>query len=247
MIKSFLIISKDGVPLFTHTEEDAKVDSSLIGCFLSAIQSFAKEVSNSCIDKIEMQPNTFYYASKGPIFSIAVAEQTDEIDGRVYKIIAERISRSFLNKYPEDQIEQNKGILDFFKDFTNEYGTIIDEIDQLQTQGNKDFILDYFTRAANDENIIGMIVFDLQNDEIIASDIPENIPVSSFESFSSMLFNFVDRLGNELKAGKINEILMRAEKHWIGGFRKGNLAVFTIFSHDFFGNIIPDFITSTIN
>ncbi|TFF88358.1 MAG: hypothetical protein EU548_08955 [Promethearchaeota archaeon] len=117
----------------------------------------------------------------------------------------------------------------------------------MQKQREKDFILSYFSQAASDENIIGLIVFDLKKDEVIASDIPLHISEKSFESFSSMLFNFVDRLGNELTAGKINEILMRAEKLWIGGFRKGDLAVFTIFSHEYFGNIIPDFITSSID
>jgi len=247
MIKSYLIISKDGLPLFTVSPNESFVDNSLIGCFLSAIQSFAKEVGNSCIDSINMDSYTFFYSARDPIFSIVAAEPSDDIDSRIYKIIADRLSRAFLQRYPKEKIDEQKDELDSFKDFRNEYERISNEIETLKKQRNKDFILNYFTKAASDENIKGIIVFDLTNDKVIASDVPPEISEKSFESFSSMLFSFIDRMGNELKAGKINEVLMRAEKHWIGGFRKGDMAVFTIFSHEFFGNIIPDFITSKIN
>lgn len=246
MIKSFLIISKEGYPLFMKSDDTNTIDNTMVSCFLSAIQSFAEKVGKSKIDKIEMQTNTFYYAVNGPIFSIVVADPNDEIDNRIYKITAERISRAFLQKYPEHSIEEKKDTPDYFEDFKKEYLVISSEISQIKDQGHRDFILDYFTRAASDENIVGIIVFDLKKDEIIASDVPDYITAKNFESFSSMLFNFIDRMGKELKAGEINEILMRAEEHWIGGFRKGDLAVFVLFTHEYFGNIIPDFITSAI-
>ncbi|TXT65495.1 MAG: hypothetical protein BAJALOKI3v1_100066 [Promethearchaeota archaeon] len=247
MIKSYLIISKDGLPLFTISPNDSFTDNSLIGCFLSAIQNFAKEVGNSCIDSINMDSYTFYYSARDPIFSIVAADPSDEIDNRIYKIIAERLSRAFLQKYPKETIDAQKDEMAAFNDFKEEYEKISTEIGKLKKQNNRDFILNYFQQAASDENIKGIIVFDLKNDRVIASDVPPDITEKSFESFSSMLFNFIDRMGNELKAGKINEVLMRAEKHWIGGFRKGDMAVFTIFSHEFFGNIIPDFITTKIS
>lgn len=247
VIKSFLIITKEGTPLFMYDDaKENEINNSLVSCFLSAIQSFAQELGNSCIDKIEMQPNTFYYAIKGPIFSVVVADAEDESESRMYKIAAERISRAFLSKYPEDIVQQQKGCLDYFEEFKNDYGKIISDIEELSKQSHREFISEYFVKAAGDENIIGTIVFDLDKDEIIASDVPDNIPATSFESFSAMLFNFVDRLGRELKAGKIDEILMRAKEYWIGGFRKGDLAVFMLFTHNFFGNIIPDIVTSAI-
>ncbi|TFF97248.1 MAG: hypothetical protein EU547_04810 [Promethearchaeota archaeon] len=247
MINSFLIISKDGIPLFTMNSKDSESDSTLVSCFLSAIQNFAKEVSDSGIDSIKMDAFTFFYSAKDPIFSIVAAEPTDDIDNRIYKIIAERLSRSFLQKFPKDEIDKKKGEVSSFLGFEDEYKKISQEIEALKKQRNNDFVLEYFSKAASDENIKGIIIFDLQEDKIIASDIPDDISEKSFESFSSMLFNFIDRMGNELKAGKINEVLMRSEHHWIGGFRKGNMAVFTIFSHEFLGNIIPDFITSKID
>ena len=248
MIQSFLIITREGTPLFMYDEETEQgIDNSLVSCFLSAIQSFAQQMGNSCIDKIEMTPNTFYYAIKGPIFSVVVADAKDESEGQIYKIAAERISRAFLQKYPEEIVAKEQGRVDFFDDFRNEYANIIKEIEDLSTQSQREFISEYFVKAAEDDNIIGTIVFDLDKDEIIASDVPDHIPETSFESFSAMLFNFTDRLGTELKAGDIDEILMRAKEYWIGGFRKGNLAVFMLFKHDYFGNIIPDIVTSAID
>jgi predicted regulator of Ras-like GTPase activity (Roadblock/LC7/MglB family) len=246
MIKSFLLITKDGTPLFIHNHEQDSFDNTLVSCFLSAIQSFAKEIGDSSIDKIEMQANTFYYASKGPIFSIVIADAKDEIESRAYKITAERISRAFLQKFSEDNVQERSGDIDFFSTFKEDYNSIIDDINNMLQQSHKDFISQYFAKAASDENIIGTIVFDLDKDEVIASDVPPDISAKSFESFSAMLFNFVDRLGKELKAGNINEILMKAKEFWIGGFRKGNLAVFMLFTLNFFGNVIPDIVHSAI-
>ena len=246
MIKSFLIITKEGTPVFSHSTEESGGNNALISCFLSAIQSFAQEIGDSAIDKIQMQANTFYYASKGPIFSIVIADAKDEIENKVYKITAERISRSFLEKFGESEICERCSEVSFFKSFQEEYEGIVKEVGKVMELSQKDFVTEYFVRAASDSNIIGMIVFDLEKDEIIASDIPSHISMRSFESFSSMLFNFVDRLGHELKSGSINEILMRAEEYWIGGFRKGNLAVFMLFNQEYFGNILPDFVKSAV-
>jgi len=246
MIKSFLIITKDGTPLYSHSTERSQTDHQLISCFLSAIQSFAREIGDSAIDKIQMQANTFYYATKGPIFSIVVADAKDDIENKVYKITAERISRSFLEKYGEAEIMEKSVEVSFFESFKEEYDNIIEDISRLMELNQKDFITEYFVKAASDSNIIGMIVFDLKYDKVIASDIPSSISMKSFESFSSMLFNFVDRLGRELKSGNINEILMRAEKYWIGGFRKGDLAVFMLFKQEYFGNILPEFVKNAV-
>jgi hypothetical protein len=245
MIKSFMIISKYGAPLFIHTGEDA-FDETLVSGYLSAIQNFAEEVNHSCIARMDMQNNIFFYAVKEPIYSVVVVDAADEVEGRIYQIIAERLGRAFLQKYKEKTVLEWNGNLEFFSGFNQEYKEITAEVTQMLKQSHREFISKYFVEAARNENILGMIVFDLEEDKILASDIPKTIPVESFESFSSMLFSFIDRLSKELKSGTINEILMRAEKYWIGGFRKGTIAVFIIFAQEFFGNILPNFFTSAI-
>jgi len=90
------------------------------------------------------------------------------------------------------------------------------------------------------------VVYDLDQDEVISHDIPQDIDLKDFESFGSMLFSFTNRLGKELKAGEINEILIRAKNYWIGGFRKANLAVFMLFAQDYFGKVLPDFVSNAL-
>ncbi|MEX2755378.1 MAG: hypothetical protein Q6365_008265 [Candidatus Sigynarchaeota archaeon] len=245
MIKSYLIMSSSGVPLYTRSVEKV-FDETLVSCFLSAIQSFAKGISQSCIDKIDMEKMTFFYAFKGPIFSIIVAETADETESRVYRIIAERLGRSFINKYSAEYINKYLGVLEYFADFNKEFDQITSEFSNLLKMSQKDFVSEYFVNAASNENIRGMVIYDLVKDEFIAKDIPKDISSKSFESFSAMLFSFIEKLGKELKAGEINEALLRAENYWIGAFKKGNYAVFMLFSREFFGKILPDFVTKPL-
>lgn len=245
MIKSFLIMNSAGIPLYTRSAERV-FDETLVSCFLSAIQSFAQGLSQTCIDKIDMEKMTFFYAFKGPIFSIIVAETADEMESRAYRIMAERLGRAFVKKYPTELIDGKVNDLSVFSNFDTEYDAITAEFTSMLQMSQKDFVLEYFVNAVSDENILGMVIYDLVRDEFLAKDIPADISPTSFESFSAMLFNFIDRLGKELKAGTINEILIRAKNYWIGALRKGNYAVFMIFSQGFFGKILPDFVTTAL-
>ncbi len=246
MIKAFLIINSAGIPLYARSVEKV-FDETLVSCFLSAIQTFAKGISKSCIDKIDLDKMTFFYAYKGPIYSIIVAETTDEIESKVYRIMAEKLGRRFIKKYTTEHIDQNFGDTGCYSDFDEDYNSVTSEFTNLLKMSQKDFVSDYFVNAASDENILGMVIYDLKTDEFIAKDIPKDISPKSFESFSAMLFNFIDRLGKELKAGEINEALFRAENYWIGAFRKGNYAVFMIFAREFFGNILPAFVSRPLD
>ncbi|MBN2151757.1 MAG: hypothetical protein JW839_09945 [Candidatus Lokiarchaeota archaeon] len=246
MIKSYLIMSSSGVPLYARSV-DRVFDETLVSCFLSALQSFAKGVSHACIDKIDMDKMTFFYAFKGPIYSIVVAETADEVESRVYRIIAEKLGRSFINKYPAEFIEHNLGVIDRYSDFDVEFEQITSDFSNLTKMSQRDFVSEYFVNAASNENILGMVIYDLKKDEFIAKDIPKDISPNSFESFSAMLFNFIERLGKELKAGEINETLLRAKNYWIGAFRKGDYAVLMLFSREFFGKILPDFVTKQLD
>ncbi len=246
MIKSFLIISSAGVPLYARSVEKV-FDETLVSCFLTAIQSFARGINRACIDKIDMDRMTFFYAYKGPIYSIIVAETKDEIESRVYRIMAEKLGRSFINKYTSEYIDNDPGRIAHYDDFDTEYDAITSEFGNLLKMSQKDFVSEYFVNAASDENILGMVIYDLKKDEFLAKDIPKDIAPASFESFSAMLFNFIDKLGKELKAGEINEAILRAQNYWIGAFRKGNFAVFMLFAREFFGSILPDFVTKPLN
>ncbi len=245
MIRTVLILCSSGQPLFIKGEQGL-INDVLLGGFLTALQSFAESMQNTRINKIELDKHTYFYSVMNPIISVVEADSKDEIENRVYQIIAERLARAFLELYPKEIIANWHGRLEDFEAFEPTYSRVEAEVSQMLYQSQKDFITKYFVEAAKDSNIVGKVIFDLDKDEIIASDIPMDIIVKDFESFGSMLFSFVERLGKELKAGDINEILIRAKKYWIGGFRREQLAVFMLFSQDYFGKVLPEFVSAAL-
>ncbi len=203
-------------------------------------------MQNTRINKIELDKHTYFYSVMNPIISVVETDSQDEIENRVYQIIAERLARAFLELYPKEIIANWHGRLEDFEAFAPIYSRVEAEVSQFLHQNQKDFITKYFVEAAKDSNIVGNVIFDLGKDEIIASDISTDIMAKDFESFGSMLFSFVKRLGKELKAGDLNEILIRAKKYWIGGFRREQLAVFMLFSQDYFGKVLPEFVSAAL-
>ncbi len=246
MIRNVLILCSSGQPVFLKGEKDL-INEVLLGGFLTALQSFAVTMQSTRINKIELDKRTFFYSVLDPIISVVEADSKDEIENRVYEIIADRLSRAFLEMYPKNIIQNWCGRFEDFAGFEPVYERIAAETTHMLQQSQKDFITKYFVEAAKDASILGKVVFDLEKDEIIASDIPKDVAVSDIESFGSMLFSFLGRLGEELKAGEINEVLIRAKNYWIGGFRKGQLAVFMLFAQDYFGKVLPEFVSAALN
>ncbi len=241
VIKSFYIIC-EGQPLFVQSPQTIEEVQSLLSGFLSAFQTFATNLDKSKINKIEMDSSTFFYSVNKPLLSVIEGIPKDNLEAKVYQITAERLGRVFLDKYGREKITQWCGDLGSFSDFKHDYENITTEINQMLKKTHKEFITEYFVEAASDDNVIGAVVFDLEEDKILASDIPSEFDVKDFESFGSMLFSFIKRLGIQLKTGAINELILRAKNYWIGGFRKNELAVFMIFTQEYFGSILPDFV-----
>ncbi len=241
MIKSYYVIC-NGQPLYSKSIESEVEAQALLSGFLSAFQMFASNLDKSNINKIEMDSSTFFYSYTKPILSVIQAVPEDELEIRILQITAERLARAFIKQYGVDSIIKWCGDLMDFEDFTPIYEEIVNDVNAMLEKSQKDFITQYFVEAASDENIIGAVVFDLEKDVILASDIPEEFEEEDFESFGSMLFSFINRLGVQLKTGDINELILRAKDYWIGGFRKNQLAVFMIFTQEYFGSILPEFV-----
>jgi hypothetical protein len=246
MIKNFYILTTNGQPLYLQGEIDSDKTVLLSG-FLGAINMLAGTLDKSHLNKIELASHSYFYSIHDSVISVIEADPKDEVESRTYQIIAQKLGKSFIETYTNEKILDWAGSCDEFCTFTKLYERIVSEVQQMLNQSHRDFITKYFVETGNDKNILGRCVFDLEKDEIIASDIPNDISVKDFENFGSMLFNFVGKLGKELKSGDINEILIRAKKYWIGGFKKGNLAVFMLFSQDYFGAVLPEFVTSCLN
>jgi hypothetical protein len=246
IIEAFFLIC-NGTPLYVRSEDSIEETQALLSGFLSAFQTFAANLDKSQINKIELDTRTYYYSIHDNLLSVLEAQTSSEVESRIYQITASRLGRSFIEKYQYDKIMEWCGDLNEFNDFDAEYRQIVDETTGILKKSQKDLITQYFVQAASDENILGAVVFDLEKDEILASDIPKEFQVDDFEAFGSMLFSFVGRLAKALRAGDINELILRARKYWIGGFKKQNHAVFMIFKQDYFGTILPDFVKESLD
>ncbi|MBN1330217.1 MAG: hypothetical protein JXA54_12150 [Candidatus Heimdallarchaeota archaeon] len=244
-IKNFWILSTSGIPLFLLTEKDTE-ENLLIGGFFSALQILIDKIEQSPFNKIELENRTYFYYFKEPIISVIEAEITTELESQVCQIFSQKLAKAFIDMYPiNEQIEISVDISSYGK-FREQYEKITMQIDSELQKSHKDFLSKYFIEAAKDQNVLGTVIYDLEKDEVISSDIPPDCAVNDFESFGSMLFSFLERLGKELKTGKINEVLIRGQKYWLGGFRKGSLAVFMLFDLNYFGKVLPDFVNAPL-
>ncbi|NHJ04535.1 MAG: hypothetical protein EAX90_06915 [Candidatus Heimdallarchaeota archaeon] len=243
-IKNFWILSTSGIPLFLLRGDNQQ--NILIGGFFSALQILIDSVQHSPFNKIELEDRTYFYYFKEPIISVLEVEVKTEIETQVYQIITQKLGKEFIEMYPKNQITDFSGDINFYKSFHERYEEIVSEIEQMLQKSHKEFLSKYFVEAARDENVLGIVIYDLEKDEIISRDTPPDCTVKDFESFGSMLFSFLDRLSKDLKTGKINEILIRGQKYWLGGFKKGTLAVFMLFDLKYFGKVLPEFVNAPL-
>ncbi|NHJ85133.1 MAG: hypothetical protein FK734_06700 [Asgard group archaeon] len=244
-IKNFWILSTSGIPLFLLSEKKTE-ENILIGGFFSALQILIDNLENSPFNKIELENRTYFYYFKEPIISVIETEVTSEIESQVCQVTTQKLGKAFLEVFPELEHGFSADISRYSR-FRPHYERIRIELDEMLSKSHKEFLSKYFVEAAKDENILGVVIYDLEKDEIISRDTPPDCTVSDFEAFGSMLFAFLTRLGKELKAGTINEVLIRGQKYWVGGFRKGSLAVFMLFDLNYFGKVLPDFVNSPLD
>ena len=245
-INNFWILSTSGIPLFLLSDKSTE-ENLLIGGFFSALQILIDNIEQSPFNKLELENKTYFYYYREPIIAVVEAATKTEIESQVCHIVTEKLGKKFVEMF---QIKSNENLmvdLSHYSEFRLTYEKMTFELDEMLAQSHKDFLTKYFVDASKDEDILGLVIYDLEKDEILLRDTPPDCSIEDFESFGSMLFAFLGRLGKNLQTGQINEILIRGQKYWLGGFRKGSLAVFTMFDLNYFGKVIPDFVKSPLD
>lgn len=117
VLQDIWIFAKNGIELFSYAPE-LKFDSTLLGGFLSALQSFSKELSKQEIQSIQMGENRFdfYLESDKDFFILGRSSAFSEVEKA--KKTLERIYGRFFMEYKENlqNFQGNVEIFDNFKE-----------------------------------------------------------------------------------------------------------------------------------
>ena len=116
IIKDLWIFSRDGIPI-VEVFNNSKVDSLLLGAFLSALESFSLEVTGADIRSFSFGDNKFILTSflKGNIYLVSrcdIKVKTKKVM-KVFEIITEFFEES----YTINDIENWDGDLSLFDRF----------------------------------------------------------------------------------------------------------------------------------
>ncbi len=118
LLDELWVFSRAGVPLVEFGKE-GKVDKALLGCFISAIQSFSQQTSGKKIKSFNVGKNKFTCA---PCFQdniILVCRSPLEVKMKDLLKICEIISKLFEGMFNLEEITQWNGDLSLFDKFKN--------------------------------------------------------------------------------------------------------------------------------
>lgn len=124
ILRDIWILTDSGIVLF-HRTYDQDLDEQLFGSLLSALNSFAEEISKGGLSNFELQNKRFTLLKKNNIIFIAnsskkfrekkVMEELKEIVGKFFKL------------YPPQIIDNWDNDIGFFKNFETEIEESLEE------------------------------------------------------------------------------------------------------------------------
>ena len=124
ILRDIWILTDSGIVLF-HRTYDQDLDEQLFGSLLSALNSFAEEISKGGLSNFELQNKRFTLLKKNKIIFIAnsskkfrekkVMEELKEIVGKFFKL------------YPPQIIDNWDNDIGFFKNFETEIEESLEE------------------------------------------------------------------------------------------------------------------------
>ncbi len=119
------IITEDGIVLFNRVF-NPQIETQLFGALLSAINTFAEEVSEGGLSHFELSNKQFVLLKKYEILFIANSPKKVKRDKIIHEL--EVISTKFIDKYPEIRIKKNwDGNIAQFSEFKDEIGDAFED------------------------------------------------------------------------------------------------------------------------
>jgi chemotaxis protein CheY-P-specific phosphatase CheC len=116
IVEELWIFSRDGIPL-VEIFKGTQINNILIGGFLSAMKTFAKEMSGKTLNSFTTGPHRFYIASSLEERAFLVCKYDSKVKEKKIKKVMEIIIKFFEDMYSINEIENWNGKISYFDKF----------------------------------------------------------------------------------------------------------------------------------
>ena len=110
------ILTETGIAIYQRVY-DAKLDEQLFAMLMSALNSFAEEISKGGLSNFELSNRRFSIIKRSTF--LLIASSNPKIKAKKVITELEMIADKFLEQYPQDLLDNWDGDISTFKDFGN--------------------------------------------------------------------------------------------------------------------------------
>ncbi|MFW9832815.1 MAG: hypothetical protein ACFFEK_02375 [Candidatus Thorarchaeota archaeon] len=100
MVKEIIVLREGGILLFHYSVSGTRKLDELAAAFLSAVGSFAKEVSHDRITVMSFAQNKLVWERKGDLYFIALVSEDDS--GEIHRVILQDLAEQFVSTFYEE-------------------------------------------------------------------------------------------------------------------------------------------------
>ncbi|MFW9795131.1 MAG: hypothetical protein ACFFEE_12555, partial [Candidatus Thorarchaeota archaeon] len=97
MVKEIVVLRDTGILLFHYSVSGTRKLDELTAAFLSAVGTFAKEVSQDRITVMSFETNKLVWEKKGDLYFIALVSEEDS--GEIHRVILQDLADQFVSTY----------------------------------------------------------------------------------------------------------------------------------------------------
>ena len=100
LVKEIIVLRETGILLFHYSVSGTRRLDELAAAFLSAVGSFAKEVSQDRITVMSFAKNKLVWERKGDLYFIALVSEEDS--GEIHRVILQDLAEQFVSMFYSD-------------------------------------------------------------------------------------------------------------------------------------------------
>jgi hypothetical protein len=97
LVKEIIVLREGGILLFHYSVSGTRKLDELAAAFLSAVDSFAKEVSQDRITVMSFAQNKLVWEKKGDLYFIALVSEEDS--GEIHRVILQDLAEHFVSAF----------------------------------------------------------------------------------------------------------------------------------------------------